>query len=433
MLVSPKGLWTLLAALKCYLKAVVQKKVPNPGTKTFETVRAFCGDVLQEAKLACFVSVSKLIEPFLTLYQTDKVMMPFLCEDLENLVKKIMRRYLKVDKKVSAMQLLAMDLDSSENQLENANIEVGYVAGQTISKNKISQRVAMQSCMQFRMEAKAFMKAIIVKMMNKCPLKYKLVRSLSCLNPKVLVKDYAVAAAKFRRVLQCLVDAERISVGDADQLFEDFSDWATCASSSTAFKNFCQEDDTVDSLYYANFPKEQYPVLWGILKELLLLSHGQAAVERGFSLGKAVAKENQLPETIVKMRLVKDHIVAVGGIKHVVVTNEMLTMVSSAHQKYMEDLERKKQENAKKKTREKRKALSQEIEMQQKKRKIVHEAMISLQAESVKLYEKAEVTTKISFVVSANSLRKTASEKESECKRLDAEIKEKQDRLMNMM
>ena len=55
-------------------------------------------------------------------------------------------------------------------------------------------------------------------------------------------------------------------------------------------------------------------------------------MERGFSLNKAVSRENQLPESLVSLRLVKDHLNTVG-FTNVEVSKELLTSCSSARQK----------------------------------------------------------------------------------------------------
>ena len=85
----------LLPHLKVYVDNVSVKAVKNPGTKSYETVRDFCKDLTSKAKLAFLVSVAKPIETFLTSYQTDKPMIPFLSKDLEMLIKHYMNRFVK--------------------------------------------------------------------------------------------------------------------------------------------------------------------------------------------------------------------------------------------------------------------------------------------------------------------------------------------------
>ena len=48
---------------------------------------------------------------------------------------------------------------------------------------------------------------------------------------------------------------------------------------------------------------------------LLLLSHGQASVERGFSVNKEIATSNLMEHNLIAHRVIKDHAQSVGGLK----------------------------------------------------------------------------------------------------------------------
>jgi len=62
--------------------------------------------------------ISKQITQFLTQYQTDKPMLPFLYSDLFQVVKDLMGWFIKSDKVAgvkSAYQLLKIDVQAKEN------------------------------------------------------------------------------------------------------------------------------------------------------------------------------------------------------------------------------------------------------------------------------------------------------------------------------
>ena len=69
--------------------------------------------------------------------------------------------------------------------------------------------------------------------------------------------------------------------------------------------------------------------LWSIVRILLLLSHGQATVERSFSADKEVESENLAEETFTAQRLVCDYVNAAGGVMNVNVTNGVICKYSS--------------------------------------------------------------------------------------------------------
>ena len=62
---------------------------------------------------------------------------------------------------------------------------------------------------------------------------------------------------------------------------------------------------------------DPYQKLFKVVQHLLVLLHGQASVERGFSVNKELEVENLANQSLVAQRLVCDHINAVGGILNV--------------------------------------------------------------------------------------------------------------------
>lgn len=70
---------TIWPNIEIYIKAVKDKKIPGPKSKPYATVQKASEDPLFLAKLNVFITIAKDIHPFLTKYQTDNVMIPFLC------------------------------------------------------------------------------------------------------------------------------------------------------------------------------------------------------------------------------------------------------------------------------------------------------------------------------------------------------------------
>ena len=72
-----------------YVDAVRTKRLPNPGTSSFDTLETAQKDPLIMAKIYFYMSVIRTFSPFLSTYQTDVPMMPFLGNDLAELMKVI--------------------------------------------------------------------------------------------------------------------------------------------------------------------------------------------------------------------------------------------------------------------------------------------------------------------------------------------------------
>ncbi len=93
-----------------------------------------------------------------------------------------------------------------------------------------------------------------------------------------------------------------------------------------------------------------------------------------------------------------------GGLKHLDVSQELLQSCSSARHQYVVDLEKKKEEAGKEGMRRKRKFVQEEIDSLKAKKRCLMESISHLKEDSDKLYDKAETSNKISYVITANSL-----------------------------
>jgi len=70
--------------------------------------------------------------------------------------------------------------------------------------------------------------------------------------------------------------------------------------------------------------------LLSFLKNVLILSHGNAFVERRFSINKEVIVENQLAKSLVAQRQIYDAIQALGDLNNVIIDKQMILKVRNA-------------------------------------------------------------------------------------------------------
>ena len=121
---------------------------------------------------------------------------------------------------------------------------------------------------------------------------------------------------------------------------------------------------------------------------VLILSHGNAQVESGFSINGDILSENLHGESVVAQRQVYDRIHDQGGVLNVDITKEMMFSVRVSHSRYTEALKEKRlkyseeEKQAKKRSinsrmkelKAKKQSLADETEHQ--KREIDHELKI---------------------------------------------------------
>ena len=309
----------MLPQLRQYVKAVQENKVPDPKTKTFGVVKETCSDLLIEAKLAVYRFIGKKIQPFLTLYQCDAPMMAFLANDLFDLLKSLMTSVIKADvmtKTKTIVQLCEIDVTDTANQLHYKKVDIGYSAENAVKKLVQGKKVSELGEKKFRESAKAFIVTILSRLLNKSPLQYSLVRNMMCLDPRRMASKQEDCTEKMKRVLNTLVQANRLPEDDCDVIRQQYRKYLeeVVAAERARFSDFKPTASRIDTLLYQTMAcNTDFPQLWKVVQQLLLLSHGQATVERGFSINRQIEVENRKEYSYVAHRMVCDHISDIGG------------------------------------------------------------------------------------------------------------------------
>ncbi|XP_063761275.1 uncharacterized protein LOC134878988 isoform X2 [Eleginops maclovinus] len=196
-------------SLLLYMEAVKTKKLPNPGTGSYDTVAAAIKDPLILAKFHFYAALARTFTPFLTKYQTDEPVLPFLSKDLTELMISLLRRFIKreVLNDITALQLTKLDVTDKTIWLSPQNISIGL----------------------------------------------------------------------------------------GDVILQQFDSLLSLESRSEDFLYFAPMQKRLD--IFLSSAMEPYPELWAFCKKLLILSHGQATVERGFSINKEVESDNLHEDT----------------------------------------------------------------------------------------------------------------------------------------
>ena len=111
------------------------------------------------------------------------------------------------------------------------------------------------------------------------------------------------------------------------------------------FEQFSQESCRLDELYFHKTGVAKYQDVAFVIRLLLTLSHGQAAVERGFSHNNALLKVNMNPEPVISKRVIKDHMLAHNVKPYSIdISLAMVKSFKVAYSKYQLYLEEKKKE-----------------------------------------------------------------------------------------
>lgn len=151
----------------------------GPKIKIFDILKEAVQDPLTEAKLQFFITQAKVLTPYLEKYQTDKLMLVFISEDLEMILKTTMKKYMTKElvEEAGAYKLTQVDCRKKENLVCPKNVELGFAVKQQIDKKK---NISQLQLLEFKSDCRAFLQGMTEKLIERSPLKYSLVRNVSC-------------------------------------------------------------------------------------------------------------------------------------------------------------------------------------------------------------------------------------------------------------
>jgi len=288
--------------------------------------------------------------------------------------------------------------------------------------------------MDFRMTCK--LQTTVEKLCDKTALNYQLTRNLKFLYLRCIT-DRETNRKQLKVVIGLLVQCNRARESEADDILRQYGEYieAMLKDHSAQFLNFKPQSDRLDTLFFQTMAeKEQYNKLWEVARMLLILSHGQAQVERGFSINRQMEQDNMDEETCTARRTVCDYVAHLGGADKVDVTNKHLLLhVTSARQKYCAYLDEQKAKKAAEQHSKKRKSILDEIDELKKKKQRLQKDVDVLSASADELAEKGEKSHCVSSFIKSNSLRRSVKDTMEDLRALEVQLDNKLQELKEKM
>ena len=329
-----------------------------------------------------------------------------------------MKCFIKNDKLSEASDdKLSRILEDRDNRLEYKKVNLGFLTEKYLKEASKKARVSERQVMEFRMSVMKFLEELVKKVLNKCPLSYSLVRNLSSLNPKAMAARPDECRAHFKKVIALLECNKKVREEDCDCILIQYGHFLdqipVIGSEQFAGFSHQSEHDRVDTFFMTHLQGEdKYSQLVKVIKLILVLSHGQASVERGFSINKQLEVENLKEESLVAQRLVCDHVRAAGGIMNINISKSLLNSASMARHRYEQYLEKERRSKKTAEEQRKRKAtLDQMDELKVKKQRLLSD-ISALTQSADEMAEKAESTSNLTFLAKSNAYRRSVKDKQ---------------------
>ncbi|XP_041376341.1 uncharacterized protein LOC121388878 [Gigantopelta aegis] len=290
----------VLPLMKKYVETVQQhpNKYTVLKTQSFKRVKDASENPLTLVKLQFFVSLAEESLPFLVKFQTDNPVLPFLSKELEKLMRNLMMRCVKsgiLNKADIPSLLLKVDITKSEVLKSYKHVNVGFSATHKLKELIATKTISERQELKFQMECRDMLVKEIGKLLEKSPLKYSLTRNVMYLAPGHMVADPEDCRARFSCVLSTLVHCKRIKEHTCDGLLKEYDTFfqEVVRPNKHKFKDFDMKSCRLDNFLGEYMDKNNaYTALWAVIRMLLVLLHGQASVERGFSINKVLMVDN---------------------------------------------------------------------------------------------------------------------------------------------
>ncbi|KAH9378447.1 hypothetical protein HPB48_018155 [Haemaphysalis longicornis] len=298
----------------------------------------------------------------------------------------------------SITKLPRIDVEDAVVYTELEKVDVGRAAEKILKSSKASAKCILE----FRYECRKFLVNMILKVMDRSPLRYPVVRGLSCFDPTEMSKT-DTCLGKLKIVLNCLIDNKLLSEHKRDIVCTQYIQF--CLEKRHELQNYEKDHERLDSFFVRLLKHDaSFSQLWAVLK-LLLLSHRQASVERGFSVNKQVAVENLAELSYISQRVICEAVKIHGGLLNVSISKELKASVRQARHRYAAYLDEQKKQALSRQATSKRKELEQELDKMQERKSKLQKTLKCLLESADCFSEEAEAKNDLTYLVKANSFR----------------------------
>ena len=173
---------------------------------------------------------------------------------------------------------------------------------------------------EFRKDCISYLVAVVSKLKERSPLKYRIVCALSSLSPQIIYSSPNLGRKRFEELLTCLHEQKWVNASKADTATLQYDELCRIAKTlyEKEFKEFDMYKSRLDDFMVSILSdKEDLAVLYEVIQMVLILSHGNAQVESGFSINGDILSENLQEESVVAQRQVYDGIHYQGRVLNV--------------------------------------------------------------------------------------------------------------------
>ena len=212
-----------------------------------------------------------------------------------------------MDKKAKrAVDLVKLDV--TDKNLQKRDMEFVYRLKHEIKL--VKPKVTDTQIKEFERNDVKFLATMCHHMLQNSPLKIPFVRWCHCLNPLYMSDNPDACRKLFDSLLEKLVVQKRFTTNFADDAKKEYKDFlkVVVKPNNRLFMDYNMDKERLDD-FFMKFLNgvNRFSKIAEVVKFVLTFSHGQAAVERGFSISEKTLFENLGNDNLIAKRIVIDH------------------------------------------------------------------------------------------------------------------------------
>ena len=192
-------------------------------------------------------------------------------------------------------------------------MNIGFSTISTIIKLKEIDQINNAQILSFYNGIIHFISTIPKKLFGKSPMSFTVVRNSVIFDPLVMSKEnVGVLQSKLKKLLTYLMKVKLFQPHFCDKVMQEILEFLVHEMKlhSYVFQSFKRGKTSLDIFFFSFADIVKYKELSYVVKMILTLSHGQVAVERGFSINKSLSKVNISEQSLVCKKIVGDYLIS---------------------------------------------------------------------------------------------------------------------------
>ena len=328
-----------------------------------------------------------------------------------------------LEKCESPAVLLQIDFSDKSIYLKLKDIHFGFSTEEELKNLQRQDKLSSADVKAFGKEAASMVISLVEKLSGKSPLNYCLVRTADAFDPVLMVFSTSLHfQSKMEKLLTHLISLKIISSNLAEKAMLRYLELLTTWNEDH-FENakaFDHQDYRLDDFFFQKSTLKIPNELKSILMLVLVISHGQASVERGFNTNKSISKVKLSKKSVVSRKMIIDHmqknILLPSTIE---LTNKFIKSVKCARQRHHFDLEEQRKKAKSDLRNQQLEILNAEMKDLTQRKQLLVDACTNLDNEFIQVIREAEEKNDMKLVIKGNALKRESEEKQSQVSALE--------------